>query len=300
MMFYEQLRDQVAKSKASESGCSFYGKAALCGMQSHLSERYPYEEPDHEGPTLTATGKPKVNGKKCGAYFHAMQERWRIRDLPADIGSNYVDYDYEVALNSFLRYQIHFDQNRHNLGRVRSVEKTLPENDEQRERILEFTGGYPLTARMDLVTDISNEDVHHIAIQRQLSIPGPGPYIVDYKLIASISSITMWQYSYDFQQLAYPVIWNICFPDNPVRGMLTEAMARVQKPEARHFGLYLAYADKDAAKIVRDSVRNAAERRKIGAANPSVCIGKYGPCYFLTNGVCPRHGVYSDFTFEDR
>lgn len=296
---YEIL--QSKKSSSSGTGNSFYSVAANCGMKAQLQILNPYEEQETDGTDYTATGKRKVNGRRCGTFYHSLQEMWRLEQIPENlvISADHSDYDYELALHSFCQYRKQFRNDRHNLGRVVSAEVTLPENDEQRNRVLEFTGGIPFTMRYDLLTDVGIEDMGRIAVERELALPRTGLYLDDYKLLASIGATTISQYSYEFQQLAYPIIYNICRPEQPVVGMLTEVMARVQKPEPRHFALYLAYADANAKEIVRDGIRMAHKRLQEGQANPFACIGKYGPCWWLSNGICPRHGKFSEFDFTD-
>ncbi len=292
---YEIL--QSKQSSGSGRGGSYYSTPALCGMQGRLKALFPYEEKYDEDAQYTPTGRRKINARRAGTFFHALQEMWRLDAIPENmaIAADHADHDYEVALNSFIRYRTHFNNDRHNLGRIAGVEITLPQNDEQSARVREIAGGEPLTMRYDLLTEISNEDMVRIAVERQLSLPGPGLYLIDYKLVGSISANTMWQYSYDFQQLSYPVIYNACFPERPVRGMLTEVTARVQKPEPRHYALYLAYADARATDIVRHGVLDATAKLAAGKANPFACMGKFGPCFFLTNGTCPRHGTFDQF-----
>lgn len=298
MSLYELL--QSKRTSSSGTGSTYYGTAAACGMKARLQEIFPYEEPESDGTDLTPTGKRKVNARRAGSFYHMLQEMWRLDQIPADvaIAADQSDYDFEIALNSFTKYRQHFGDNRHNLGRVVGAEQTLPATHEQRMQVQLFTGGIPFTMRYDLLTEITYDDVARIAVERELALPGPGLYLVDYKLVASISAATMWQYSYEFQQLAYPVVYNVCHPDRPVRGMLTEVMARVLRPEPRHFALYLAYADERTDEIVRHGIECGNNGQVQGRANPFACIGKYGPCFFLTNGVCPRRGTFHEFDFS--
>lgn len=310
-MLYELL--QSKKFTSSGVGTSYYGSTALCGMKGRLQALFPFdEEQASDGTDLTPTGKRKVNARRCGQFYHALQEFWRLEVVPPQtiVACDHFDYDFELALNSFVKYRTHFGNNRHNLGHVRGAEVRIPEIDEagnltskgeqQHERILRFTGGLPFSMRYDLLGNIDGEHMAQIAIERQLAVPGEGDYLIDYKLVGSITASTLWQYSYDFQQLAYPVIFNVANPDAPVKGMLTEVQARVLKPEPRHFALYLAFADHNAQQIVRHGIQGADQSRAIGSANPFACTaGKYGPCFFLTSGVCPRHGRFDEFDFSN-
>lgn len=297
-VLYELL--QSKKSESSGRGGSYYGVAAQCGMRSRLQELYPYEEPESDGTEITATGRRRVNAKRAGIYFHSLQEMWRLGTIPANliVAADHADYDFELALNSFIKYRQQWHDNRHNLGRVQSAEVKLPSTPAHEKVVLDFTGGIPFTMRYDLLTEITYEDMARLAVERQLALPGPGLYLIDYKLVGQITSQQMWQYSYDFQQLSYPVIYNLCNPHRPVRGMLTETMARVMKPELRHYALYLAHADARAAEIVKHGIREAHAAHQAGRANPFSCIGKWGPCYFLTQGSCSRYGKFEDFDFS--
>lgn len=292
---------QSIKSSSSGTGGSYYGVAATCGMKSHLQETFPYEEPEHDGAEISSSGRRKVNARRCGVFYHKLQEMWRTGAIPERLAvlADHSDYDFELALNSFCRYREYFRNDPHNLGRVKSVELKLPATPEQEQLILEFTGGIPFTMRYDLLTTVGMIARANIAIERGLAISASGDYLVDYKLVGSISPMTMWQYSFEFQQMAYPVIYNVCNPSAPVQGMLTDVMARVQQPEPRHYGLYLAYPDENAQALVRDGIQFAHAARLKGAANPFACLGKYGPCYFLTSGICPRHGSFADFDFSN-
>jgi hypothetical protein len=297
---YELL--QTKQSRSSGTGCSYYGSYATCGMKGRLQEMFPYEEQELEGTELTPTGRRKVNARRAGTFFHALQEMWRLDAIPADmiVAADHADYDFELALNSCAQYRAQWNNNRHNLGTVHSAEVRLPSTPEQTARVMEFTGGHPFSMRYDLLTDIDQATVNRIAVERGVALPGAGRYIIDYKLVGSITAQTMWQYSYDFQQIAYPVIYNLCYPEAPVRGMLTEVMARVLKPLPRHYALYLAYADINAADIVRHGIQFAERARVTGAANPvGGCIGKYGPCWFLVNNLCPRYGHFDAFDFTE-
>lgn len=297
MTIYELL--QSRESGSSGTGASYYGSFSQCGMKGRLQELFPYDERDRDLESNPPYGSARVDGRRAGTIFHLLQECWRTGTLPEDVAVGPEgDASFDAAAASFRAYRLFAKNDIHNLGRVHSAERKLPENSEQQKRIKAFIGGFPFTMRYDLLVDITLEDIARLAIERGISIPEEGLYIIDYKLVRAITDSTMWDYSYSFQQLAYPVIYNICFPDAPVKGMLTEVMARVQKPESRHFALYLAYPDENVKRIVRDGVRRAAQLRRTGWANPFACIGKYSPCFFLKNSACPRYGKFRDFDFS--
>lgn len=303
---YEILQSQ--KSSSSGTGTSYYGTPASCGMKSRLYERYTeakneeeLEEANEYEESYTKTGRKKVSGKRAGAFYHKLQELWRLGTIPSNlvIDASHVDYDYQVACTSFNGYRQRFGANIHNLGRVHSAEVTLPRNEAEAAIIKAAFGGKPFTIRYDLLTDISEADCYRIAAERNIAIPGPGLYIIDYKLLASIGKATGSKYTHEFQQMAYPVVYNLLNPEKPVRGMLTDVVARVQKPEDKHFGLYLADASSDAYKIVRDGIAYAARQHLEGRANAFACQGTYGPCGHLTSGLCPRYGKFDDFKWND-
>lgn len=295
---YEVL--QSKRSSSSGTGTSHYSLSATCGMKGRLYEQFPWEDVELDGTDVTATGRRKVDGKRCGTFYHALQELWRTGkiDDKVIVSAEHLDYDFETAVRCFVGYRNHYLGNRNNLGRVISAEVKYPHTPEQEELIKAAIGGLPFTIRYDLLTEITMDDCNRLAVHHGVALPGPGRYLVDYKLVYALSAVTMMQYTYDFQQLAYPVIYNLCNPDTPVRGMITDVMARVQKPEPRHFALYLAHADENAHEIVRHGVLASFANHTDGRANPMGCIGKYGPCRFLTSGQCPRYGTYDDFVFH--
>lgn len=302
-ILYQTIQSQ--KSGSSGTGTSHYGVSASCGMKSRLYERYPFikqeEQEDEYEANYDARGKLKVSGTRAGSFYHKLQELWRLGTIPSNlaIDASHADYDFQIALRSFNNYRNRFNSDVNNLGRVRGAEGLVPSTDAEREAIKAALGGLPFTIRYDLLTEIGPEDIGRIAVERGCALPGPGLYIIDYKLLASIGKSTSSAYTHGFQQLAYPVIWNICNPTRPVRGMLTDVITRVQTLEAKHTGLYLAHADENALAIVRDSVQRAQKQHELGEANAFACDGKYGPCGHLSSGLCPRYGKFGDFKWND-
>src|SRR6478735_6053761 len=147
---YEIL--QSKKSSGSGAGVSSKSVAASCGRKAHLKEQYPEvdSDDDYEVGATTATGRRKVNGRRAGVFFHALQELWRTGGFPADAildATEHVDYDYETAVRSFRNYRARFGNDPNNLGRVVAVEKKYPETPEQEALIREALGDIPFTMR---------------------------------------------------------------------------------------------------------------------------------------------------------
>jgi hypothetical protein len=290
---------QSKRSSGSGTGTSFYGISATCGMKGRLYEMFPYEEEEQEFELgqVTATGRKKANGKRAGTFFHALQEYWRTGVVPSDVvfDVSHEDYDYELALRSFNNYRTRYGNDIHNRGTIIDAEVKYPATPEQATLITDLLGGLPFTVRYDLKTTLTEAHVEQLMVEYGLFVPGPGDYLIDYKLLASISPAQLNEYRRGFQGLAYPVIHNICNPDKPVRGMIFDITARVAKPELRHFEVVLAEVNDDAIRVVKDGVRLARDNYDAGRANPiSGCFGRYGECAFSKNALCPKYGKFVD------
>ncbi len=288
---------QGEKSTSSGTGGSYYSIAAACGMRSRLNDLFPIpqQEEEYELGQLTPTGRPKVNGKRAGAFFHKLQELWRMGDEAVGnlvVQKGHIDIDYEVAATSFKNYREFYGNSIENRGRILSAERKYPETPEQVKLVADWLGGEPFTIRYDLLVEIDQWKSNELADRHGVYVR-PGRWIVDYKLVApSVFEKNQAELPSSFQCLSYPLIYNLCNPDAPVEGLLLDITSRVAKAEAKHYALVLAEVSADAEAIVRDGVRMAAEAKRTGVANPFACNDKYGQCIFLKNGLCPRYGTF--------
>lgn len=282
---------QSKKSTGSGRGASFYEVAANCGRSLNLKMRHPdlWSSDDDDGTSLTPTGRRKCNALRAGTFFHTLQELWRNQTLPADLvldATEMVDYDFELALRAFRNYRARFGDNIHNLGTVVATEEKYPADPAQ-AAMLKQVLGLDFTMRFDLLTYVSREDAERISSEREVAIT-PGRWLVDYKLVASISEKTYWKYAASFQGLVYPVVYNLCNPQAPVEGIMYDITARVQKAEPKHFALYTAITTEDSLEIVKTGLNYAKELLDSNRANPLVCTSGYSVCPFLKNGMCDR------------
>lgn len=290
---------QSVRSTSSGSGGSYWANAASCGMKGRLNDEFPTEEDeDAYDPTETPTGRKKVNGRRCGTFFHALQMFWRIGriDGNAVVSVEHQDYDFEVAVRSFTQYRDFFLGNIHNRGRVIEAEVKYPANEEQERRLREALGDLRWSIRPDLVTEI--DPVAQEAILRQSGCFAPtGRWLVDYKLCKDVAAGTVDYNTTCFQARSYAISYNICNPETPVLGTLYDMTARVVNfVGTKHNVIVPVPVREDDLMVVRDGIHEAELNKQRGAAQPMNCHGKFGRCRFLN--MCPRYGKYDDFVFD--
>jgi hypothetical protein len=291
---------QTQASAGSGRGGSYWAISATCGLKGRLYEHFQAldQEVEYDPKAQTPTGRPKVTGKYAGSFYHAFQQYWRTGKFstPTALSVSHEDINYETAANCFQAYRRRCGNDPNNRGTVLDAEVKSPANPEEEALVRAALGDIPFTIRHDLRVHVDAALVDRFLTEDGIVLPGPGDYLVDHKLVQSISEETINGYRYGFQSISYLTTYNLCHPQSPVRGILYDVMARVKKPEPHHFQLILAEVPDNALDIVRDGLRLAKEQHDAGRASPLMCDKTaFGACKLMTNGQCPRAGSFDDY-----
>jgi hypothetical protein len=255
-----------------------------CQRRYFLSKKFP-------------DGVGKSGPLRVGSIFHAFMEMYhkgQDRFMPpsrvkfANIPIDEEDKDRLEAQRLFVAYQAKYKPT--DLGRVESVEHLIDDNvigGAAGEAV-----GFPgYTARLDLVTEVDDEDIEHIRNKCALNLRGPGYYAWDWKTVSWLNNIAIERYEHDLQPKYYMMAWNAAYPDKPLKGMVIVVITKTKVPKIEHVLLDLPrIGDTEMVKATSAKALRVLKGHKPPfEANPDRCFSFNKTCEFLKSGLCTRY-----------
>lgn len=256
----------------SGKGISYYQKLLGCIRRATLSA----EDDDYEDSEDSAIGK----------VGHALLEHYHLDSgahaLPFQTHNG--DPALAEGLRLFAAYRERFAPA--SLGTVLGCEVPLSST----------VGGHEATARLDMVVEMSQDDIKRVADERKVDLSdlGPGVYIVDHKFKKQHHQDMVLQFQTGPQSIHYQLMWNEAHPEKPCKGMLFNVIFRYKTVSDKMFKLVVAPPPtpmdvefRDG--IIRDGARELRERGPLWA-NPLHCHEFHRTC---------PHFFYCDRTNKD-
>lgn len=273
------------KSQSSGRGVSYWSLAATCGRKARLAQVYAEQYQDD----LVETEDDKLSALKIGAYYHVLLQHWHEGRMPLD---KIHDYDvmmnnpeFEEAYRLFLFYRSTYSHD--SWGKVVATELLVPATDAGKQIVFDFFGE-ETTGRLDMLVELSQDDVDRINTELNLKLPAPGLYIIDHKTGARKNPRDYWEFTFGLQSILYQHIWNIENPDRQVQGMVFLKVVRHKKLTKDSICAFLATPYEGDEEVIRSLVRKGRRALDADEANPAACFTGYKPCFFFTNGMCDR------------
>jgi hypothetical protein len=283
---------------SSGYGMSYYSTAAKCSLRAYLGKLA-----EAAGEEVSPSGK----AARVGIYFHSLAELFYRGDFSAKkvlqataLQPEFAE-DLEEAKRFWKTYSNAFGE-RDFWGTPVTVERRIPDDTdeglERRERakIQAAFGLDPaqqLTARLDLVARISDEQIDRIGQRTGLVLTEPGIYIVDHKTTSRKDSTAAFKYDLSPQFTAYQMLWDALHPDEPCKGMIANVVIGYKTMEKMDIDkwhtpvLVSAPSEKKRTDFMNwfDGVLESLETPR---PNWTACVN-WGVCPHYLNGDC-RNG----------
>jgi hypothetical protein len=272
------------------SGISYYTSVYKCPRKANLKEIH-FDD--------VANPLAKNQNLQIGTLFHSFMELYYLRQLKSGQNPNIVKYIDSVgsaltpeekalceAKRLFVAYRKKFPASE--LGKIISVEETLPYNDSKViKAVQEAVGSYPLpfTFKPDLIVRLDAEQAERIETVSN-AILEPGYYLVDHKTDGRRTEYRQMKWENSLQMSAYQLAWNRCYPEKQLTGALVRVTYKLKDPLFETF--YVPFPDYNKTQALHnffDGVKKILEQLP-DWANAGNCIGFYEPCYFKRIGVC--------------
>ncbi len=180
-MLIDKLHESLTGG-GSEAGMSYWSTAAACGKRALLDKR-------------KALSGDRLKHYDVGSVYHKLHELWRLGDhveleidkLPAELTTP----EMVEAIRLFNGWRVFWPKDY--WGRTLAVE----------QEVAVTLLNEKVTARPDLVVDITEEDLPRI--KSRVELPGPGRYIIDFKTAAGENDPLV--YSESLQAVWYCNAW---------------------------------------------------------------------------------------------
>jgi hypothetical protein len=274
---------------SSGHGFSYWDKLMGCRRQAELST-------NHE--IVKAVGG--LDGQAVGILMHAMLEEYDNGRLGTDdveairFPQHWAATPINVIEAKRLMSWWVLNYEPEHFGKTFCTEQYM-ENDPKLTELFGIPEGRRLTARLDLMVDVSEADIERLARTRGLILPWPGLYIVDHKWYKSRTGFT--NVLNGMQSLGYPFVaqrWlELNKPEraDDFHGIIFHFGIKTKKPDSIAF---LRKPDwEEDLLILRSFFTEALERESRGnKTNPTLCYPfAQNACPFAPdeNGYCRRY-----------
>ena len=271
----------------SGRGMSYYSAAARCGRRARLSEE--------RREAFTAAGRDGLprdkNAFAIGSIYHLLHQQAREprADLELDFSDAYTNINVIEALRMYRGWMNVWG--RDYWGRTLAVERKLPESGAEVREAIARTFGAQVNGTVDMVVELGDDD----AVRAQRRLPGiqAGRYVLDWKTADSDADGVA--YALGLQAMWYPALWNWCYPDAPVSGIIFDvALKRGRRRDramyADDFQAFFVETAQNSHQRVVSLLRGMVRQGRLNVLhdvpNRAECVDWRGQtCPFL-NGEC--------------
>ena len=266
-------------SGGSGRGVSYYLNAAACPRKARLDAELVEAGPRPLYPDSAAT---------IGTLFHKLCEVYygqKTRDIVLELDDLRLRGDIAEAYRLFAGYTKVFACDE---WEVISTEELVP-RDEVDADAIRVSFGVELTARLDLVVRVREEDIPRL-IRTRPGLEGiePGVYLVDHKTQGARGSQDAMKYGMSAQFVAYQMMWNLLHPEEPCSGMIANIVVKHKKLDANSFYSLLVPSPTIEQRVgLTCWLQWADGQSKTDVANWGNCFN-WEPCSHFTNGRCAR------------
>lgn len=274
----------------STAGISYYSRLMECARRANLNEAQKAQMAlDGLVPEPPKPNPNKVVGTERGSAFHLLQEALAHGILGqvsvVDARAAVFSPSQKAALEAFRLWRDRWDTPEAKYGsKMLHVEYDLGHLPEEQAEIVRRIGG-PLTGRADQVHEFSMDACATTFANTGILLPEPGVYALDWKS-ADRTKGEGHTFSYGLQAQCYMWLYNLRFPENPMKGIIFD-VTLCQKIQAyEHF---LVSANPAGEEMLRRYVTEAIRRRDLDVPDVGACVdyltGK--TCWWLDRG-CSR------------
>lgn len=262
---------EKSESTSSGTGASYYGET--CPRRSRLDKEH---------------GRGTSFQAQVGTAFHKLAELYyteQLRDVALPL-NDMADFDTDFvqeALRLFFGYTQFFPANE---WIVVTTERLLPENDEQRKKVLEAIG-VPFTWRSDQLVRLEESHAGQFLDRRFLPIE-PGNWLVDFKTHGQKDSKAELKYSISAQFISNMMAHDALFPEDKLKGLIVVEAVRHKKLTRDSFRTFIVpFPSEVQQEAVRKHFAWKAEYLKSDRPNLEACTD-WAICEHYKLGRCNR------------
>lgn len=278
----------------SGKGISYYETGMRCprraqlGYAAHLKKKAAQE--GREKPVYGVFNPDKINAAGAGTVFHDLAEIYHTRResevclIYNDLGAHKTEQE---GRRVFAAYSKIFPPDA--WGEVLHAELDLLGEDETLKARVKEVFGVELTARLDLVTQLHPEQAEELYKLIGLRLE-PGIYIVDHKTKSRAEDFDDIFGDDSRQFIAYPILWDICNPGRPCKGMIANIVIRYAKMDfpRSYEAVFVPPPGPERTERLASFLKMSESLIETNAPFITDCRGRYGVCPFKVSGECNR------------